>query len=68
MQTPLEIIKEAYDKVGINYLIREEDRYFYLVFYNGSEETKKEMEAMNEHEFIRRGFMEFTPDGQIASY
>jgi hypothetical protein len=66
--TPLEIIKDAYDRAGIGYVVRQETPggYFYLVTCDPRD--KAEYERMRFHEFTSRGFMEFTQEGEVASY
>lgn len=64
--TPLEIIKEAYDKCGIFYVVRERDGYFYL--FKCAEHTVEEYEKEELSVLMYKGFIEFYKDGSIASY
>ncbi len=65
----LDVIAKAYDQVGINYVLRtdESSGYIFLVFCN--EKTRMEYQQMNlDNLLIFKHFMEFTPEGKIASY
>lgn len=64
--TPLEIIKDAYDRAGVAYVAREHNGYFYLV--KCAEHTRENYRTEPLHDFLMRGFMEFYSDGSIASY
>ena len=66
MMSPLEIIKDAYDRAGIGYVVREREGYFYLVRCDPGDKEEKMNE--NFHEFLRREFMEFDEKGEVASY
>jgi hypothetical protein len=70
----LEIIKEAYDKCGINYFVKDDEEdadWQYLVYMSEGKYacSKQDYERMTRKEVIReaRKFMEFYK-GDIASY
>lgn len=71
--THLEIIKDAYNKCEIKFVIREEigydnNLYSYLFFTGDSEDRKEYLEqALLERLLSQERFMEFD-NGQIASY
>ncbi len=65
--TPLEIIKDAYDRAGVFYVARLRDDYYYLVLCH--EDKRKEYREMDFDKFLHRtGFMEFYKDGSLVSY
>lgn len=68
MQTPLEIIKEAYTKAGIAYATQKNEGYTYIIRCH--EDNVKELESADFDVFLHSGneFIEFCPDGQLASY
>lgn len=64
--THIDIIKEAYDKVGITYVVREDGEYKYLLLCN--EKTAKEYLTTDLDTLLRQeSFMEFE-NGKLASY
>lgn len=69
----LEIIKEAYDKCGINYVVRsykdeDESLYSYLFLVGDSEDSKQHLERQELDRLLaEENFMEFE-NGDIASY
>lgn len=62
----LQVIREAYDKVGICYVVREKSVWSYLFLCN--ERNRQEYETSDIEGLCRRySFMEFL-HGAIASY
>jgi hypothetical protein len=67
VETPLKIIMDAYDRAGVHYVVRQNERGVHYLVKCGHHK-KEELKAIPFDQFIRDEFMEFWQDGSIASY
>jgi hypothetical protein len=75
-QTDLQILMAAYDKIGIVYVVKTSpglaekwhDKKWSYVFLSGLRQHKEFTETSLNELQLRHAFIEFSPDGKLASY